>query len=93
MQSAVSNMQHFIEKIKNLKLEEQDILAGFDVTSLFTNVPTKHTLAATRNTLFADTTLHKRTSLSVHAVIEPLSICVNTILPDGSPINKSLAWQ
>ncbi|KAK5644761.1 hypothetical protein RI129_006061 [Pyrocoelia pectoralis] len=40
----IKNSDHFIECMKNFKLEEEDILVSFDVISLFTKVPLMETL-------------------------------------------------
>ena len=37
--SFVKNSQHFVEMIREMKLEENEVLESFDVKSLFTNVP------------------------------------------------------
>ncbi|GJQ84051.1 hypothetical protein Trydic_g14437 [Trypoxylus dichotomus] len=71
-------MKHFINQIKEITIDEHDKLVSFDVTSLFTNVPTEAALAIVKNRLSRDATLEERTSLSVEAIIELLSICVNT---------------
>ncbi|GJQ86456.1 hypothetical protein Trydic_g10363 [Trypoxylus dichotomus] len=43
-QSAITNTKHFINKIKEITIDEHDKLVSFDVTSLFTNVPTEAAL-------------------------------------------------
>ncbi|GJQ67859.1 hypothetical protein Trydic_g16623 [Trypoxylus dichotomus] len=78
IQSAITHTKHFINKIKEITIDEHDKLVSCDVTSLFTNVPTEAALAIVKNRLFRDTTLDERTSLSVEAIIELLSTCVNT---------------
>jgi hypothetical protein len=42
--SYIKDSTHFIEKIKDLQLERDDLLVSFDVVSLFTNVPIKEVL-------------------------------------------------
>jgi hypothetical protein len=39
MFSFVRNSEHFIELIKNISFQKEDILVSFDVESLFTNIP------------------------------------------------------
>ncbi|GJQ69892.1 hypothetical protein Trydic_g22435 [Trypoxylus dichotomus] len=63
-QFAITNTKHFINQIKEITIDEHDKLVSFDVTSLFTNVPTEAALAIVKNRLFRDTTLDERTSLS-----------------------------
>ncbi|KAJ8914395.1 hypothetical protein NQ315_017485, partial [Exocentrus adspersus] len=38
------NTQHFVEIIREQHITQQDLLVSFDVTSLFTNVPTNKAL-------------------------------------------------
>ncbi|GJQ86537.1 hypothetical protein Trydic_g10437 [Trypoxylus dichotomus] len=77
-QSAITKTKHFINQIKEITINEHDKLVSFDVTSLFTNVPTEAALAIVKNRLSRDTTSDERTSLSVEAITELLSTCVNT---------------
>jgi hypothetical protein len=42
--SSVKNSDHFIQLLKPIELQDQDILGTFDVVSLFTNVPIKESL-------------------------------------------------
>ncbi|GJQ78533.1 hypothetical protein Trydic_g11647 [Trypoxylus dichotomus] len=46
-QSATTNIKHFINQIKEITIDEHDKLVSFEVTSLFTNVPTEAALAIT----------------------------------------------
>ncbi|GJQ75454.1 hypothetical protein Trydic_g17544 [Trypoxylus dichotomus] len=80
--------------IKEITIHEHDKLVSFDVTSLFTNVPTVAALAIVKNRLSRDTKLDERTSLSVEAIIELLSTCVNTTYfqVDNKLYHMNLAW-
>ena len=42
--SHILNSGHFIQRISDLRLDPQDLLVSFDVTSLFTKVPTRNSL-------------------------------------------------
>ncbi|GJQ70670.1 hypothetical protein Trydic_g10235 [Trypoxylus dichotomus] len=50
--------------IKKITINEYDKLVSFDVTSLFTNVPTEAALAIVKNRLSGVATLDERISLS-----------------------------
>ena len=49
--SYVKNSTHFVEMVKDLKLEDDDIMISFDVKSLFTNVPITESLHVISNRL------------------------------------------
>jgi hypothetical protein len=49
--SFVKNSEDFIQKIQDIKIEEQDILVSFDVVSLFTNIPTDEAVDIIKNRL------------------------------------------
>lgn len=68
--SAITNTNHVIDQIKNIKAEEEGILASFDIASPFTSVPTEPTLTIVKNRICAYTTLQERTNLSVGPIIE-----------------------
>jgi hypothetical protein len=42
--SFARDSEHLVNKLKDIKLREDDTLASFDVVSLFTSVPVKETL-------------------------------------------------
>ncbi|KAJ8919391.1 hypothetical protein NQ315_016484 [Exocentrus adspersus] len=76
--SAVKNTQHFVRIIKEQHVTQQDLLVSFDVTSLFTNVPTNKALDVVKKKLSEDESLEHRTSLSLNAIMEMLNMCINT---------------
>ena len=39
MPSYIKNTADFVEKLKNVTIEEDEIMVGFDIKSLFTSVP------------------------------------------------------
>ena len=50
----ISDTFSFVEEIKNLVIDQNDILVSFDVTSLFTNVPLQETIETIAEKAFVD---------------------------------------
>ncbi|PNF14821.1 hypothetical protein B7P43_G06341, partial [Cryptotermes secundus] len=76
--SFVKNSGHFIELLKSVNLRRHDMLASFDVVSLFTNVPVDEALQVIRSRLSNDNTLAERSVLKVEAIMELLDVCLRT---------------
>jgi hypothetical protein len=76
--SFVTNFGHFIELLKPIDLQKQDILASFDVVTLFTNVSVDETLQVIRGMLENDNTLTECSVLKVDAIMELLEVCLRT---------------
>ena len=55
----VNNSKEFIEEMKDVKLESDEMLNSHDVVSLFTNVPIPLTMNIIQKRLECDTTLQK----------------------------------
>lgn len=53
--SFVKDSKHFINEIKNIKLDQNDILVSFDVTSLYTNIPINEAMEVVRKIIDLDT--------------------------------------
>ena len=49
--SNIKNSYHFIEILQGIRLQDNDILVSFDVTSLFTNIPIEETISIIRDKL------------------------------------------
>jgi hypothetical protein len=77
-ESFVKNSGHFIQLLKPVNLQRQDTFVGFDVVSLFTNVPVDEALQAIRNKLANDNTLAQRSILKVEAIMELPDVCLRT---------------
>ena len=74
----VENSQDLIKKLKCVTVEDDEIMASFDVTALFTNVPIRESLDIIEQRLKEDETLKDRTILSVAQIIRLLECCLTT---------------
>ena len=61
----IHNSSDFVKLISDITLEENDQIVSFDVTALFTSIPTPDALTVIRNKLTADLDLHKRRKLNI----------------------------
>ena len=77
---SVNNSIDFIERIKNIAIEEDEILVSFDVVSLFTSVPVDHAIDIVVNLLDCDDSLSSRTQLSSQDIKTGLEICSKSTL-------------
>ena len=73
----VPNSAAFVEQVKNLTLSPGDILVSFDVTSLFTRVPTDGAIDAICAKLLHDETLPDRCELSIDSVRALMKECLS----------------
>ena len=79
--SFVKDAAHFVQILeKQVAHEKNDnnLMVGFDVKSLFTNVLVDEALLVIKNKLEYDETLELRTSLSVESIMELLTLCLKT---------------
>ena len=76
-QHHVLNSSSFIQEIKDLRLDPNDVLISFDVVSLFTNVPVDETCNIIKQKLLDDISLHERTQLSADEIIDLLKLCLS----------------
>ncbi|XP_013772595.1 uncharacterized protein LOC106457696 [Limulus polyphemus] len=63
---------------RKLHIRYQDILVSFDVTDLFTNVPTSETFQIIRQRLLNDNSLPLRTNKKIDAIMELMTICLQS---------------
>ncbi|KER23356.1 hypothetical protein T265_08731 [Opisthorchis viverrini] len=92
-------------QVAGLQMEPDEVLASFDVNSMYTNVPRADAVEVARRLLLADTMLKERTQLSVDEIVEGIKVCLNLShfvsdsvvytqeqgLAMGSPISPILA--
>lgn len=61
----ISDTFAFAEEIQNLKVDENDILVSYDVTSLFTNVPLKETIEMIAEKAFVNNWFNETHKLNI----------------------------
>ena len=60
----MKNSMHFVEATRGIKVQDNEVMATFDVTSLVTNVPVDESVHIIRSKLQDDETLEDKTPLS-----------------------------
>ena len=66
---SVSNSAKFAKEMANTTIDDDEIMASFDVVSLFTAIPVDGACEQIRNKLMKDKTLQYRTNLSIDDII------------------------
>ena len=74
----VLNSKEFTKEMRDVKLEEDEVLNSHDVVSLFTNVPIPETMDLIKDRLVGDSTLQERMLLEVTGIVELLKFCMGT---------------
>ena len=67
----------FVSKVREVTLLPGECLSSYDVTALFTSVPTDPALNIIKDLLEKDVTLCNRSVLSVQNIIELLEFCLH----------------
>ncbi|XP_028415011.1 uncharacterized protein LOC114538091 [Dendronephthya gigantea] len=100
----VNNTNAFLNNIKDLKLEPDEIMISFDVVSLFTSIPLDTAKRITSELLNNNDTWKSRTNLDKNDILDLLNLCLSTEFsfqnsyyrqisgtPMGSPLSSFLA--
>ena len=66
-----------MERVSKVNLQQGESLCSYDVTALFTSVPVDPAVNIIMGLLEEDTSLHNRTVLSVHNIIQLLGFCLH----------------
>jgi hypothetical protein len=74
----IKNSLDLVTKLKDFKLEEDESLISYDVSSLFTNVPVNESVEIIRHRLENDVSLPSRTSMTATQVADLLHLCLST---------------
>ena len=70
------NIQHFIEKIQQVKLQPGKVISSYDVKALFTLVPVDPAITIVQERLTQDPTLSQRTQMSIPQIVTLLELCL-----------------
>ena len=72
------NSFEFIKKIKNERLDADEILVSFDADALFPSIPIRRCIQEIQSQLENDTTLASRTPLSSSDLVDLTNLCLST---------------
>ena len=75
----VLNSKTLAEDLKDVKLDDDEILNSHDVVALFTSTPIDLTLQIIRDRLVEDRDLNKRTLLDIDDLLELTKYCLSTV--------------
>ncbi|KER31443.1 hypothetical protein T265_02351 [Opisthorchis viverrini] len=70
----IQDSYDFAKKVAGFQIEPDEVLASFDVSSMYTNVPKPDAVEVARRLLLADATLQERTQLSVDEIVEGIKM-------------------
>ena len=71
------NFGHFVEIMAGMKLNPDELLVSFDVSSLSTNVPIQEAVDVIHKRLQDDETLSERTALQPSSIVGLLELCLH----------------
>ena len=74
----LKNTKDLIDTMRNVKIEDDEVLVSYDVKSLFTNVPVNESIDVCERRLREDGSLQERTELSVETIIQLLRLCLTS---------------
>ena len=74
----VKDSAHFAEMIKDLTVDEDEILVSYDVTALYPSVPQEEAIEIIYQIMKDDPNLSEKTSMSAENLIQLFKICVRT---------------
>ena len=72
----LKNTQHFVEHIKQVRLEPGEVITSYDVKALFTSVPVDPFIQIVQQKLSQDPTLPQRTNMSIQQIMKLLEFCL-----------------
>ena len=74
----IKNTGDFIQQIKQVKLQADEIITSYDVSALFTSVPIEAATKIIKRKLEQDQQLHLRTTMKVEHITSLLEFCLKT---------------
>lgn len=78
MVSHVNDSFDFVNILKSVSIDDNEVAVSFDVTSMYTSVPIEESLLVLLDTLNNDASLNDRTPLSSLTIIEGVKLCLTT---------------
>ena len=72
----VKNSAHFANMIKDLRVEEDEVLVSFDVVALYPSVPQNEAIDLVHEKMVNDPDLHKKTTMSAESITSLFKMCV-----------------
>ena len=72
----VKNSKHFVDMIKDLRVENDEILVSYDVTALYPSVPQDEAIELIYEKMKNDKDLPKKTTMTAENVIKLFKLCV-----------------
>ena len=72
----INSTKDFVEQVKNVTLLPGECISSYDVSVLFTSVPTDPALGIAKDLLEKDPTLKERTVMSVGDIVLLLDFCL-----------------
>ena len=99
--SYIRNSGHFVQRLQEVTITDNDLLVSFDVKSLFTQIPIDDALVIIAEKVQNDDTLIERTTLSATTVCELVEECLRSTYfqyrqsyweqTEGSPMGSPLS--
>ena len=74
----IKNMGDFIDQIKHVTLQANEIITSYDVSALFTSVPIESAINIIQRRMELDRKLHSRITMKVEHIISLLEFCLKT---------------
>ena len=100
-ESFLRDTYHFKESIRDVEVQDRDLIGTLDIVGMFPNIPVAKTLEVTREELENDETLSGRTKWKIDDIMKLLEISIETYFKtidgkiyyqrDGLPIGKSIS--
>ena len=72
----IHNNQDFLEDLKGIQIQPDEVMMSFDVKALFTSVPIEPALVIIEKLLKEDQNLHSRTTMSIQNIMDLLGLCL-----------------
>ena len=72
----IQNNQDFLEDLKGIQLQPDEVMMSFDVKALFTSVPIEPALVIIEKLLKEDQNLQSRTTMSIQHIMDLLGLCL-----------------